>query len=101
MLSRKITKNKYKNYWIEFQDQNSNLSWFEPIKIDLISDFITLDIKEKYVVKITLDDLKINDLQSLKLKADDTKELFIILKQSKPVSLIKKEVELFCESKND
>lgn len=56
----KLAKNKYKNYWIEFQKANSNLSWFEPIKIDLTTDFIILDIKEKYIDKIPLNEISIN-----------------------------------------
>ncbi|ATQ35529.1 hypothetical protein CG007_01950 [Mesoplasma entomophilum] len=98
---KKLPKNKYKNYWKEFQDINSNLNWFEPIKIQLNTDYIILDIKENYVEKINYTNLKINDLLVFNLSHVENTELFLILNQSKPSSIIESEVKSFCESKND
>ncbi|ATZ21614.1 hypothetical protein [Mesoplasma tabanidae] len=98
---KKLPKNKYKNYWSEFQNFNSNIGWFEQINIDLKSDFIILDIKEKYVQKVKFKEVNIKQLLIFNLSLKETTVLFSILNQSKPPLVIESEVKFFCESKND
>ncbi|AGY41459.1 unknown transmembrane protein [Mesoplasma florum W37] len=98
---KKLPKNNYKNYWHEFQNVNSNLSWFEPIKINLKQDKIVLDIKDQYIQKINYLDIKMSDILVFNLSSSDSIELFLIIDQAKPSSVIESEVKAFCESKNE
>ncbi|ASZ09136.1 hypothetical protein CK556_02040 [Mesoplasma chauliocola] len=98
---KKLPKNKYKNYWIEFEKRNSNLSWFDSINIDLRFDKIFLDIKDKHVVKIDQKSLVKKDLQIFNLNSIELNELYLILKQNRSSFQIEMEVKKFCESIND
>ncbi|PPE06296.1 hypothetical protein [Mesoplasma corruscae] len=96
----KLLKKRYKFYWLDFAEHKSSLTWFEPLKIDLNTNSIYLDIKSKFVIKKRLDSLEMKHLSIFLLSSYEQYQLFQILKLKIQSDEIKNKVKEFCDEKN-